>query len=830
MRLSRLSRLTAMDSREVSWRAAALVRTTLARAVFSVRPPRWNRRALAKILARRAELEPARRAALAGDWIGAQQLLGGHFATRQPRFLIAPPLRRNLVAAMRSEFPASARTAAARADRIVAGEYDLLGYRGLRFGGWHHDPVHAANAPRDFWASVDFLDPRCGDHKIIWELNRHQQFLALGQAFWLTADPAYRNRFIVELTGWLEANPPWSGINWASMLELALRSLSWVWALHFFADEASADKQPWIVDLLVGIDRQLAHVERNLSYYFSPNTHLLGEALALYVCSRVLPELRASRRREATGRRILLDEISRQIGADGVHRERSTHYHRYTLDFYLLALAVARITGDRAAIDFERAATRLALAARVLADDRGRVPHLGDDDGGRLAPLGERAVDDLRDTLAVASVLVAREDLAIGPPPEEALWWLAHPALQNDGRPPSESTPVRPAWSMSAALPDSGYYVSRSARGDHLVIDGGRHGFRNGGHAHADALSVTLTLAGMPLLVDCGTACYTIDTALRDRMRSSALHNTVVVDERSQSIPSGPFHWSHVATGAVERWRTNDGFDYFDGAHDGYRPLVHRRHVLALHGDLLVVADLIDGAGEHTAAAHWHLDPRWAVDAEGARAMLTQGAERVDLVVPLGTIEQFTADRASGLGWHAPVYGRLEPATTLRVTQSGAAPFWIVSLFGLDASNPVRFAEIVPIWAEAGALRHSLGLRIERHSSTDWLIIAEPAAGVPAATWRLAEFETDARLLFCRAADGQRMTRLALVDGSIVRTSVRRGFQLALPREVPDLHLDLRAGARIAGPYFGARLVVGGQEQSVSVERRATARAQNPVA
>ena len=75
---------------------------------------------------------------------------------------------------------------------------------------------------------------------------------------------------------------------------------------------------------------------------------------------------------QALGRRVLLDEIDRQIAADGGHCERSTHYHRYTLDFYLLALAVARITGDAAAADFERAAARLGVAARLLADDRGR--------------------------------------------------------------------------------------------------------------------------------------------------------------------------------------------------------------------------------------------------------------------------------------------------------------------------------------------------------------------------------------------------------------------------------------------------------------------------
>ena len=113
------------------------------------------------------------------------------------------------------------------------------------------------------------------------------------------------------------------------------------------------------------------------------------------------------------------------------------------------------------------------------------------------------------------------------------------------------SSRYRPSQAPTCALPETGYYVVRSAA-EHNVIDGGPHGYRNGGHAHADALALTMSVRGLPLLVDPGTACYTIDPAVRDRMRSSALHNTVTVDERSQSIPRGPFHWSHVANARVD--------------------------------------------------------------------------------------------------------------------------------------------------------------------------------------------------------------------------------------------------------------------------------------
>ena len=43
----------------------------------------------------------------------------------------------------------------------------------------------------------------------------------------------------------------------------------------------------------------------------------------------------------------------------------------------------------------------------------------------------------------------------------------------------------------SAVLASSGYHVSRRD-GALLVFDAGAHGFMNAGHAHADALAVTL--------------------------------------------------------------------------------------------------------------------------------------------------------------------------------------------------------------------------------------------------------------------------------------------------------------------------------------------------
>ncbi len=734
-----LARLARMDVDEIAWRARAASRIAWDRLQSTRTPPAWSRTALLDALARDPALDDIRSALDSRRWSDAHRALALHLTSMPQRFALSPSCHSALRAAIPARFRGAAGDATARAERILDGQYDLLGYRGLSFAhrhaevDWHADPVHNRRAPGGFWADVPYLDPRCGDHKIIWELNRHQHWLALGRAFWLTGDVRYRRRCLTELAGWLDANPPLTGINWASMLELGFRCLSWMWALAFFADPGAPDEDPWIVDLLVALDRQLTHVERNLSHYFSPNTHLLGEALALYVCGRGLPLLARSAGREALGRRILLDEAGRQIAADGGHCERSTHYHRYTLDFYLLALAIARITGDPAAAEFAATVSRLADAARLLADDEGRMPLIGDDDGGMLFPIAGRPPADIRDSLATAAALLDRPDLQIGPAPEETYWLLAHPSLAKNidsDRGPERHAP-RSAGPASTALRDTGYYISRNARGDHLVIDGGVHGYLNGGHAHADALSLTFTVAGAPLLIDPGTGAYTVNPALRDRLRSSEMHNTLVVDGRSQSIVKGPFSWSTMAHSRVREWKTDAHFDYFEGSHDGYQPIEHRRHVLTLHGDLLVVADLLLGDGTHTASVHWQIDPRWRVTIGESAVTFATAAEQCQLAVPRGRIERFHGDDTTGLGWHAPVYGRLEPSTSLRITHRDAVPFWMATVFGLSSENAVVGVEFVPSGDDDVVM-----LRVIRRTSIDLV--------------QLGDVEAGTRMLFCR--------------------------------------------------------------------------------
>ena len=808
--LRRLQRVRRLSAQEVQWRARSGLHTMSERAHARLAPPRWDREDITRVLDERTLSTLSHRLLRRRDWLAVHDALASAINSRQTRFVLEPRTAALLCERIRARWPHAPADGAARGEQMLGGSYDLLGFNAVPVVDvdglidWHADPVHGRRAPRVFYADVPYLDPHVGDHKVIWELNRHQHWLQLGRAALLTGDTRYARAICTQLGGWLAANPPLIGINWASMLEIAFRAISWTWTAHcllavtsnaqsptpndgqtFGSWTMDGGSSPWLVDMFVALDRQLTHVERHLSYYFSPNTHLTGEALGLYVVGTALPELAGSARWARTGRRILLDEIGRQVLNDGGHVERSTHYQRYTLDFYLLAARTARLVGDaEAAQRFEEAVERLADFTRVIADDTGRLPLIGDDDGGMLWPLTGRSCADVRDSLAVAATLLRRPELAPWGTAEEVLWILGPDAVA----PLPES---RSSTMPSRLLRETGYFVARGQDGTHAVLDVGVHGYLNGGHAHADALSLTLTLGGLPLLIDPGTSTYTHDAALRDRMRSSQSHNTVTLDGRSQSVPAGPFHWRSSVDAHIIANRCNPSFDWVEAMHEGYAPTRHRRTILRSADAGWLVVDTIGGEGRHHAAAHWHVDPDWHVVADDGRFRCVHAdGSSVWMLSNGGEPALFRGDESNGLGWYAPVYGLLIPTSTVRLTNRGELPFSLVT------------------WVAPASLFHSPYLRAQSAAGSDPATVVEildrpryalfmvrSADSAPARTaCRAGDCETDAALLHYVEEDGQ-LRSLSLVGGLHCITTRDGWPSIAAGSPIHDLHIAVAGDA-----------------------------------
>jgi len=234
-----------------------------------------------------------------------------------PRRLFAGLEDPRTIATMCDRMPDACRGVIAGATDILTGAgFDVLGYRMVSFGDpidWHLDPIWTRRAPFVHWSQIDALDPAMvGDSKVVWELNRHQWVVQLAQAWALTGDTRYADAAIAFIDAWLEANPPSIGINWASSLEVSYRLIAWCWTMLLLRD-APAVTGEWLTKLLAAMWYHASHIRRYLSYYFSPNTHLTGEALGLFYAGVLLREFPDAMRWRELGARILVTESRRQV-------------------------------------------------------------------------------------------------------------------------------------------------------------------------------------------------------------------------------------------------------------------------------------------------------------------------------------------------------------------------------------------------------------------------------------------------------------------------------------------------------------------------------------
>src|SRR5215471_1610504 len=550
-------------------------------------------------------------------------------------FLPSLARRGKIVEMMSRRFPAERDAIINAAESALRGKFSLLGHGALSFGDppyspidWLLDPVSGKRAPVLHWSKLRALNPLGGgDPKVVWELNRHSHFVTLGQAYWLTNDSRFAAGFVEQVSAWIDANPVGMGINWASSLEVALRSIAWLWALSLCVGSREVTPD-FFARLLKSLIEHGRHIERYLSYYFSPNTHLTGEALGLFYLGLALPELSRAKGWRALGLRILLEQAPKQVRADGVYFEQTSYYHRYTTDFYTHLFALTRandimIERESEIMLWQKLEGLLDHPMWITRPD-GTWPLLGDDDGGRLIKLTARAANDFRDTLAIGAAILKRGDwkYVAGAAPAEMPWMIGPEGVARYDRLEAE-TPR----DMSREFRSSGYFVMRDGwRRDSsfVLIDCGPHGAAVGaGHAHSDALSIEFASRGVTWLVDPGTYVYAADAKTRNEFRSTAAHNTVMVDDQPQSIPSGPskpFSWRTAANCRLREFIEHSDAVFFQGSHDGYErlrdPVTHTRSALYLKPDkrnnlpeCLIVRDQFTAKKHHRYSIRYHFAP-----------------------------------------------------------------------------------------------------------------------------------------------------------------------------------------------------------------------------
>jgi len=563
----------------------------------------------------------------------------------------------------------------AAAARIAEGWLDVLALRAVDLGSpprWNRDPKTGIEAPLAFGKLLDCRDrDLVGDIRYLWEPNRHLHLVTLAQAWALTGNRRFPEAARYHLDSWLLACPYRYGPNWASGFEVAMRLINWTAAWQLFGevhsplwrDEAGRDfRARWLASAW----QHAEFVRGWLSLHSAANHHLIAQAAALYLCGLAFPYWPQSQRWLATGRSLLEREAQAQVAPDGVNREQALGAHRFSLDTLMLCLGAAKANGQEFSAAYGQRVEAMLDFLASLVDAGGNLPLLGDSDEGDagLAPY--------RSLLAEGAVLFGRGDFKVKATAldERARWRLGPGAQARFDALDSEMTRLPPRQ----AFPEGGYFILGCDLGTpgeiRAVVDAGPLGYRAAAHAHADALSFTLSVGGREILVDPGACSAYAHPVWRRYFRGTAAHNTVRVDGADQSEQGGASPWLHRAHSACSLWLSSAQKDTFEGWHDGYMrlpdPVKHRRLLeLDKKRRVLIIEDRLEMEDEHEVELFFHC-------AEDCDVQAVAGGFTVASIlrIVLPKAEEATSHLYRGsstpiAGWVAGAGDRRRPAPTI---------------------------------------------------------------------------------------------------------------------------------------------------------------------
>ena len=547
------------------------------------------------------------------------------------------------------------------------------------------DPFSGERWPDRHGRLIDFRHGTPGDPRVTWELHRLQGIPLLVLAAHLEGDERFAREALQQMLTWLERHPPGRGIAWANTFEPGLRALSLAVAFDGIRSLPGLDDRSRYT-LLRGLWQHARWIEGGLSRFSSANNHLVGELLGLLAVGLLAPELSDSGRWADFATAELAEQAELQILADGVGAEQAFGYSVFVADLLLVAAALLRARGLDVPPAIGGALDRYGDGLAILIDGDEPDPTFGDGDQSRALVLDGA---DIRSGREVAAAIAACRGhrgarRVAGGDRRDA------PCCSTGRRAFASSRRHRPPdRAGSCVLNEAGIVVLRFG-GLRVLFDAGPLGYLSiAAHGHADALSIALCHGPDELVVDPGTGSYG-DAAYRRWFRGTTAHATVTVDDRDQSQEGGAFSWLRHGDARLLEWDAESLVAI--GEHDGYLrlpdPVTHRRAVVRVGEQALLVVDRLEGREAHSAAQNWPLHPSCTVHerSPGLFDASFGGAMHLLLAFDATRAATVTHDRA---GFWSRRLGVWEPAPRCRQVVSWTGVVYLAALIVVGHADEV---------------------------------------------------------------------------------------------------------------------------------------------
>lgn len=469
---------------------------------------------------------------------------------------------------------------------------------------WHATFFNANSWPLQIASEMNWKqNNRFGDARVNWELNRHHVLQMLAMEYYNTRNPQYKKCFQDIFYSWLAKNPFFIGISYTSVMEMAIRSLSWLVAAWFL--EQAGDCEKVCNDLEKAILNHMTYVYKHNSKFSSANNHLIIEMMVLGITGVTFEISQWIELSIGT----LTAEISKQNHADGVNKEQSIHYQTFVMEAYALFVLTLRKNGLSCPEEIITMLEKMCEFVADLSDLRGNIADIGDNDEGKLLTLTNDPFNHYSYVLQLLSILLEKNYTSFKAVHPNLYWLFPREEIQKQ----------RPEYSQvgSKCYRLGGHTILKHRRKDKerlLTFDHAELGYGSiAAHGHADALSITLSVDGEKIILDPGTYIYHIELPWRDYFRKTCNHNTICMNNKDQSEMKGPFLWGRRANATLLHFTSSNKKDTVKACHDGYKPVIHSREISYQKPDLFIIQDSFRGSKSENFEMTFCLSPHLKV-------------------------------------------------------------------------------------------------------------------------------------------------------------------------------------------------------------------------
>lgn len=526
--------------------------------------------------------------------------------------------------------------ALARADRVLAGEYQAYRHRWRSLprdpAAWHLAPDGSTFPPQAPWWKIEHLAAGV-DIKDVWEPARFAWAYDLVRAYLLTRDDRYARAFHRIFAQWCESSPPFRGVHWSCGQEVSIRAIALLYAEANLAAAPSSDVRAMgrIAAVLAASGERLADAV-GLAIA-QRNNHGISEAVGLLAIGARLrgahPEAVAWASR---GRKLLERLVREQFAEDGWYVQHSFNYLRLALDQCVIAQRVLRSASIALS---EEATARLGAAVElllaVMEPGTGVVPNHGHNDGSFVHPITLGEYRDYRPVVSAACASFGIPRPANVALDREVVAWLGVPE-------PTRGSPIGDGVRSGP----SGWAAARLG-GTAIFLRAGQYTSRP---AHLDPLQLDVRVEGQEVLVDPGTFSYNAPPPWRNGLAGAVVHNGPLVDGEEPGARGPRFLWLAWPRARIVRAeREGEGIVVVGEVPDQVRRVVR----VAPRG--VTVEDEVLAPHARRIAVRWLLHP----DVDPA-VLQVDGSHRTR-----------TARDGDPRGWFSPYYGERIPSRWIEI-------------------------------------------------------------------------------------------------------------------------------------------------------------------